>query len=73
MLTRSEVSEWRLHPVTEKVFKVLQEDVDAYISAILSGEVIGTTADETAQNLAKIVGTVAGITQVFNIEGDVDE
>ena len=73
MLKRSEVSEWRMHPVTEKVFKVLEEDMNAYIAAVISGEVIGETVDETAQNVAKMVGTIAGISQVFDIEGDEDE
>lgn len=73
MLTQREVNEWRMHPVTEKVFKILEDDTSAFVASVLSGEIIGDTAEATAMNAAKVVGMVQGISRIFDIEGEVDE
>ena len=64
-------NEWIEHPVTKEVFKTLQEDIDRITASILAGEVVESSVEKTAMNVARLSGRIEGLTRILEIaEGD---
>lgn len=74
MLSRKEVNDWKLHPVTQEIFKQFQHEIDQYSAAFIRGQYIGKDIEGTALSVARMSGIVEGLLRIFDVEGvDVDE
>lgn len=65
--------EWKENPITEEIFKALEETREMDIQSLISGNTLCTDPGETAQLTARIVGKIEGLTQLLDIGYDVSE
>lgn len=72
MLTKSELNEWKQNETTKKILKIFREETDRCIAAVGSGNVIGESADLTAQNVCRLVGRIQGLSKIFDLNDEVD-
>lgn len=67
MLTRQEVSNWKMDPVTKEVIKRFDEAAREIMVSWARGQY------KTATEMEYQRGVIYGISQVLNFEGDEDE
>ena len=67
MLTKQEVNNWKMDPVTKEVFRRFEEDV----KTIMTGWATGLYKNATESEYNR--GIIRGISMVINFEGDEDE
>jgi hypothetical protein len=70
MASASDVRQWKNEAITQEVLQAAQAELDASIAAIASGAVLGDTAEQTATQVAKLVGRIEGLTFLIEYEGD---
>lgn len=71
-MTRADLNEWVEHPVTKEVLSKIQGEIDNITASILAGEVLESSVDKTAMNVARLSGTTQGLTAILEIVGDLD-
>ena len=67
MLTRQEVSNWKMDPVTKEITRRFNEDIHRMLADWAAGTYDTFSKGERAR------GVIEGITMVLNVEGDEDE
>ena len=66
-LTRAEIREWLTNETTNKVLTVFSEEIDNQLAILAGGGIIGTTTDETAQQVNRVIGRVDGLKFIFGL------
>jgi len=69
-LTAEELAKWKLNPTTKKVRQKIDNFVAEDVSIIKSIGVLKERADQTAQNVALLVGRIQGMEEFLGIEPD---
>ena len=71
ILTKDELVEWFLHPVTKKVRYKIEREIQSCQDRLSSGWAIDfDSAEKTALLTVKEIGMVEGLSFLFNMEAD---
>ena len=67
MLTSEQFQEWKEHPVTKEIFKLLTETRQEIINQLSYGNTIGPDAESTHGFTNRAIGQIDGLNQLLNI------
>ena len=67
MITSEQFQEWKEHPVTKEIFKLLTETRQEIINQLAYGNTIGPDAEATHGFTNRAIGQIDGLNQLLNI------
>jgi len=66
-MNKEQFAEWKSNPSTIEILKEIEGTKRNLLERLSSGETLGTNADETHGQTARIIGTIEGLSQLLNI------
>jgi len=71
VLTKDELVEWHLNPITQKIKLIVKEQLKDVHSKLGNGWTLHRgSIEKTALETAEMVGKIEGLEFIFNLEGD---
>ena len=73
-MVEQEFLEWKKHPVTEKLYRLLEDKKAAIMEAWAAGSYTYLNSDGTSQKNAEALGMIRAVMDILTLEaGDLDE